>query len=90
MVEIRSARGKPLVEGSCLRTEFCRGSVAAMRIGVLGPVEAWEDGRELVFEHGSYESIIEEARRAVDDMQRLGLRIVGPDSARRTEHGAVR
>ena len=30
-----------------MRTEFGRCSVAAMRIGVLGPVEAWEDGREL-------------------------------------------
>jgi len=45
--------------------------------------------RELVLEHGPHESIVEEARRAVDDVQRLGLWIVGPHSAGGTEHRTV-
>src|SRR5450759_502526 len=44
---------------------------------------------KLVLEHRAHEAIVEESRRAIDDVKRLGLRIVGLDAARRTEHGAV-
>jgi len=45
---------------------------------------------ELVFEHGTDEAIVEESSRPVDDVERLGLWVVGPDSARRAEDRAVR
>ncbi len=44
--------------------------------------------RELVLEHRSNETIVEEAGRAVDDVKGLGLRIIDPDSTRGTEDRA--
>jgi hypothetical protein len=46
--------------------------------------------RELVFEHRPNEAIVEESSRPVDDVQRFGLWVVGPDAARRTEDRTVR
>src|SRR2546428_7333336 len=45
---MRYAAGK----NPCLPTESCGCSVAGMRVGVLGPVEVWEDGRELALGSG--------------------------------------
>jgi hypothetical protein len=45
---------------------------------------------ELVLQHGPDEAIVEEPRRAVDDVERLSLRIVGLDAARRAENRAMR
>jgi hypothetical protein len=46
--------------------------------------------RELVFEHGPDEAIVEESSRPVDYVERLRLRVVSPDPARRAEDSAVR
>jgi hypothetical protein len=46
--------------------------------------------RELVFEHGADEAIVEEPSRPVDDVEWLGLWVVGPDPARRAEDRTVR
>ena len=46
--------------------------------------------RELVFEDGAHEAIVEQACGAVDDVQRLGLWVVRSDSARGAKHGFVR
>jgi hypothetical protein len=43
---------------------------------------------ELVLEHRAHKPIVEQSRRAVDDMQRLGHRIVDLDPARWTEDRA--
>jgi hypothetical protein len=45
--------------------------------------------RQLVFEHGPHETIIEEPRRPIHDVERLGLWVVGPDSARWAEDRTV-
>src|SRR5258708_17612453 len=44
--------------------------------------------RELILEHRAHEAIVEKSRGAIDDVKRLGLRIVGLDAAGRTEHSA--
>jgi hypothetical protein len=44
---------------------------------------------QLVFEDGPHKTVVEEARRAIDYVQRLRLRIVDLDSAGRTEDSAV-
>jgi hypothetical protein len=44
--------------------------------------------RELILEHRSHEAIVEETGRAVDDVKRLGLRVIDPDSTRGTEDRA--
>src|SRR5258708_35504180 len=41
--------------------------------------------RELILEHRSHEAIVEEAGRAVDDVKRLGLWVIDPDSTRGAE-----
>jgi hypothetical protein len=46
--------------------------------------------RELVFEDGPDEAIVEESSRPVDYVERLRLRVVSPDPARRAEDSAVR
>src|SRR5690348_12320968 len=45
--------------------------------------------RQLVLEHWAHESLVEEACGPVDDVQRFSLRIVGPNSTRRTEDRAA-
>src|SRR5260370_39702005 len=45
--------------------------------------------RQLILEHRADEGIVEKSRGAIDDVQWLGLRIVGLDAAGRTEHSAV-
>jgi len=44
---------------------------------------------KLVFEHRTHETIVEESGGAVDDVQRLRLRVIGFDAAGRTEHSTV-
>jgi hypothetical protein len=44
---------------------------------------------QLILEDGTHESVVEEARGPIDDVQRFGLRIVCAHSARRAEHSAV-
>jgi hypothetical protein len=41
--------------------------------------------RQLVLEDGTHEAFVEESRRPIDDVERLGLGVVGPHSARRAE-----
>jgi hypothetical protein len=45
---------------------------------------------KLVLEDWAYETIVEEAGRSIDDVEWLGLRVIGPDSARWAEHSALR
>jgi hypothetical protein len=46
--------------------------------------------RQLVFENWAYEAVIEEACRPIDDVEGLGVWVVGPDTAGGTEHRAMR
>jgi hypothetical protein len=45
--------------------------------------------RQLILQDRPHESIIEKTGRAIDDMQRLGLGIVGPHPARRAKDRTV-
>jgi len=46
--------------------------------------------RQLVLEDWTHETIVEETRGPVDDVQRLSLRVVGTHAARWAEDSAVR
>ena len=68
-------------EGRCHRLQRFLRRTGAVGLDEQNPEVALVAvrARELVFEHRAHESIVEQARRAVDDVQRLRGRIVDLD-----------